>query len=216
MCWQGRALLPLLLRKVDRAGRLDVSDDYVVDIAVQVEAPEEFVAAGLHGKDEHLGLLATGAVTLRDGAVTVPHFREGQEAISSNAARQRTYRERNATLQPVTPRNAAVTPRNATVTLREKERDEDSLPPKGSPSRSPSSPPPGSRPASPPGTPKPNGKKTRKRTKPETLPPMPPPHDWTPEELAERHEHASSLKASLLALKAKTEAAQVELVNDVH
>lgn len=91
--WQGKALLPLLLRKVDRAGvanLIDASTEGAVDsVAALTDMPHEFVEPGL------AALLRRGiAVIHPDGRLVFPKYIEAQEAKQSDAARKRASRER--------------------------------------------------------------------------------------------------------------------------
>lgn len=98
LCWQGKAFLGVLMCYVDRAGRLDAEGDVVEGVAALTEMPAEFVRAALYGTDSGDGLTTRGTVTVRDGVVTLPNWREAQEAHLSNKARQSRHRERNAAL----------------------------------------------------------------------------------------------------------------------
>jgi len=129
--WQGKAVLVLLFRKVDRAGLLDVGDHGMDGIAAMVDLPLDIVRAGMES------LIERGTVTLRDGTVTVTHFIEAQEARASDRARARTKRERDR--DGVTRRDATVTPRDATVTPRDATVTESHTPSRGvTPSHTPS------------------------------------------------------------------------------
>lgn len=86
--WQARTLLLLLLRKVDRAGVLDVGTDGVEGLAAQVELPIDIVERGLPQ------LLSRGVVVKTADAYVMPNFLDAQEAVQSDAMRQRESRER--------------------------------------------------------------------------------------------------------------------------
>jgi hypothetical protein len=86
--WQAKALLPLLMRKVDRAGLLELDDHGAAGLAHLVELPLEVVEVGLDA------LHRSKAVTLRDTTILLPNFLEAQEAHASDAQRKRDQRER--------------------------------------------------------------------------------------------------------------------------
>lgn len=116
--WQARTLLLLLLRKVDRAGVLDVGTDGVEGLAAQVELPIDIVERGLPQ------LLSRGVVVKTADAYVMPNFLDAQEAVQSDAMRQRESREKRrakslglpdpvVTKRDVNPGNAS---RNVTET----------------------------------------------------------------------------------------------------
>lgn len=113
LTWEARALLVLLLRKVDRMGVLEVGLDGHLGVAAHVEMPPEVVEAALYQ------LLARGVVVETDGAYVLPNFLEAQEAVQTEAHRSREYRarKRDAALN-VTKRDGVVTNRDETVTVR--------------------------------------------------------------------------------------------------
>lgn len=96
LCWQARALMPLILRKVDRAGLLELGKHGARGLAASVNAPIDFVTAGLNGDDGKLGLVESGAVELRGEMLIVPNFIAAQETPSSDAQRKRDQREKAA------------------------------------------------------------------------------------------------------------------------
>lgn len=86
--WQGRCLLPLLLRKVDRAGVLEVLEgEEVAALAELVKVPEEVVGPGLEA------LQKRGTVVIRAGKLQLPTFLAAQEARASDKIRQQKSRE---------------------------------------------------------------------------------------------------------------------------
>lgn len=87
--WQARVLMPLLLRKVDRAGLLELDGHGAGGLALLLDIPLEIVSAGLEA------LISSGAVTVRDTTLLVPNFLEAQEANASDAQRKRDQRERD-------------------------------------------------------------------------------------------------------------------------
>jgi hypothetical protein len=88
--WQARALLPLLLRKVDRTGALGLGRNAVAGLAALVGLPEEVAAAGLEA------LTADGTVVLDGQKLTIPNHTHAQNGRSSAAIRMRESRERKS------------------------------------------------------------------------------------------------------------------------
>ena len=88
--WQGRALLPLILRKLDRAGVADLgeAETPAEAVAALVDLPEEVCAVGLPA------LLKRGVLVLQGGRLWAPKFVEAQECASTPAQRQRESRGR--------------------------------------------------------------------------------------------------------------------------
>jgi uncharacterized phage protein (TIGR02220 family) len=113
--WKARALLPLLMRKLNRAGVLELGSDGVLGIAAHVEMPLEIVEDGMRQ------LLARGVFVMTSTAVVMPNFLEAQEASQTTAHRSREYRarSRDAALHDVTSRDGSVTKRDASVTKRD-------------------------------------------------------------------------------------------------
>lgn len=76
--WQGKALLPLLLRKLDRAGVADVDganspSEAAQAVAELVDLPEEVVRPGLEA------LIKRGVLQLASGRLVAPNFIKAQE-----------------------------------------------------------------------------------------------------------------------------------------
>lgn len=115
--WQSKCLLPLLMRKVDRAGVADVGDEGFEGIAALIDMPLELVEAGMPA------LLKRGVFTLAGGRLLMPNFLPAQEAKASDKLRAKEHRERvRARELPATPDGepqATVTQRDATVTNRD-------------------------------------------------------------------------------------------------
>lgn len=87
--WETRAVLSLMLRKVDRSGVLEVGRmEKHRALALVLMMPSEVVSVAL---DE---LVACGTAELTNTAVVLPNFLAAQEAVISDAARQRESRER--------------------------------------------------------------------------------------------------------------------------
>lgn len=97
--WQAKCLLPLILRKLDRAGIAEVdADDPIESVAAMVDMPVELVKEGLPP------LLKQDVYRLHDGVLIMPNFMAAQEAAQSDKARKRTERER-ARARAVTKRD---------------------------------------------------------------------------------------------------------------
>jgi hypothetical protein len=131
--WQAQALFLLLLRKVDRAGCVDLPGDAAKaarGLSRMVGMPEDVIAAALPELEE------SGAVTPGPRGLVIRNYVAAQEAVASNAERQRRYKERQAAIterhdslpvcieahQEVTRTNAnsrAVTPSLAVPSLAE-------------------------------------------------------------------------------------------------
>ena len=87
LSWQAKALLPLMLRKVDRSGFLATRRGST-GVAAQTGLPLEVVNVGLPD------LLRDGAVTECDDGYLMPNYIEAQEASMSDAQRAKASRER--------------------------------------------------------------------------------------------------------------------------
>lgn len=107
--WQARALLPLLMRKVDAAGFFDVGTrDPARSVAIMVELPIEVVTPGLEA------LLADGTAEMVGGKLLLPKFVDAQESKKTNRAAAREYREKKKALA----RSNASNPQDSTVIAR--------------------------------------------------------------------------------------------------
>jgi len=87
-CWQARAILPLLLRRMDRAGVLELGGYGLEALVVHLDVPWEVIEPGI------TALLADGCVEFLHGALVSRNFLEAQEARQSDKARQRESREK--------------------------------------------------------------------------------------------------------------------------
>jgi len=85
--WQSRCVLALLLRKLDRAGVVELDGDGAEDIAVITELPLEVVEAGMPK------LLEKGVFVMTKSRIVMPNFMAAQEASQSDRARKRKERE---------------------------------------------------------------------------------------------------------------------------
>lgn len=87
--WQGRAVLPLLLRAVDNAGILQVgAREPVRSVALMIDVPEDVVKPGLDA------LLSDGTAEIVNGVLILPKFNEAQESRKTNAQAKREQREK--------------------------------------------------------------------------------------------------------------------------
>lgn len=86
--WEARCVLPLLLRKVNRAGVLDLGRYGTKGLAVALLLPAEVVEVGL------AALLDDGCVVLTGSTLVIRNYLEAQEATQSDRARKREQRER--------------------------------------------------------------------------------------------------------------------------
>ena len=85
--WQSKALLPLIMRKLDRSGIIDLGEDGEEGLAAVVEVPLEFLQAGLPA------LLKRDVYRVLGGKLVMPNFLAAQEARQSDAQRKRESRE---------------------------------------------------------------------------------------------------------------------------
>jgi hypothetical protein len=85
--WEGRFFLTMLLRKVDRAGTLELEAG-LEGLAVLCDMPEDITERGL------AACLKRGSVVQDGNRLLIPNFLTAQEAKQSDAQRQREYRAR--------------------------------------------------------------------------------------------------------------------------
>ena len=86
--WQARAVLPLVLRKLDRAGTLDLDDNGLEGLAAMVGLPLEVAEPGMAWWAKKGTLVMVGTV------LTMPHYVEAQECIADGSLRTAEWRER--------------------------------------------------------------------------------------------------------------------------
>ncbi len=86
--WQSRAIWPLILRKVDRAGLLDLAGEGVEGLADLIKMPVEVVEPGV------AGILKKSYAVMHGTILVVPNFIEAQETPQNDAARKRASREK--------------------------------------------------------------------------------------------------------------------------
>lgn len=103
MDWRGRTVLSLLIRKVDRAGVLDVGHDGVLGLAAVLELPIEIVEAGIGQLTAARG--GTPTVIDTGTAYALPNFLEAQEAPQSDPQRKRESRARRREVAVAASRN---------------------------------------------------------------------------------------------------------------
>lgn len=89
LTWQGRAMLPLILRKLDRAGIADLGEDAVDGLAALTDIPREVCMAGL------ASLLDLKVFCVHGTTLVAPKFIEAQEAPKSDRIRQQEKRGRD-------------------------------------------------------------------------------------------------------------------------
>jgi hypothetical protein len=120
--WEARAVLAPVMRKLDRAGTLDLGDDGLEALAAVVGLPLEVVEPGMGW------WLRKGTFELVAGQLVMPKFLDAQESKASDAQRAREHRARVRDLARAgavtvtkndgtdTTRDANITPRDGTVT----------------------------------------------------------------------------------------------------
>lgn len=130
--WEAQALLPQLLRIVDRSGVLEIGEHLPLDAlsAYLPKWPPEILAAGLDAlqrlPSESKGSDRLPTLIHEDDRLVLTAFLAAQEAKASDAQRSRTYRARRARSDassssqlalPAVPENEPeTTPRDAPVT----------------------------------------------------------------------------------------------------
>jgi hypothetical protein len=115
--WQARAVLPLVMRSLDRAGVIELGEDGLEGLAVLVMLPVEIVVAGVGA------WLERGTLEMHGSTLVMPKFMDAQDASASNAQRSREKRARAREIaresdRPVSPRVASDTDRVASATER--------------------------------------------------------------------------------------------------
>src|SRR5258708_6572612 len=88
--WESRMLLLALLRKLDRAGLMDVGGDGVQGIAAMVEVPVDFVERALPELLKRQVFTWTSTFQL-----FMPNYVAAQESASSDAHRKRDQLQRD-------------------------------------------------------------------------------------------------------------------------
>lgn len=91
LSWEARALLALLLRKVDGAGLMEVGNlEAAHAVALQLVMPTDVVRRAL------TELVAIGTVTEVRGGILIANFVEAQEATKTEARKKKDQRQRVA------------------------------------------------------------------------------------------------------------------------
>lgn len=110
--WEGRCVLVMLLRKVDRAGCLDLTEAGTEGLCALIDLPEEVTDAGLKA------CIRRGCATVNGSLLHLPRFQEAQKARQSDRARARASRERRAVeaSQPAVNSSRNVTKESHSVT----------------------------------------------------------------------------------------------------
>jgi hypothetical protein len=111
--WRARCTLTMLLRKVDRAGVLEVGEHGVLGLAAVIELPLEVVEPGI----TQLMDPKIGVVVATPTHYVVPNYLDAQEAVQTEAHRSREYRGRKRDMALATAKGF-VTKRDATATPR--------------------------------------------------------------------------------------------------
>lgn len=102
--WQGRCLLPLLLKEVDRSGCLDLEGFGAEGVAALVDVPIEVVKPGLDK------LIEWGVVEMRGNTLVLPRFLAAHASRQSDklrAANSRAKRRDSALNRVTEPENAS-------------------------------------------------------------------------------------------------------------
>jgi hypothetical protein len=99
--FEGRVVLSLTLRKLDRAGVLDDIED-AADLALIIDAPAEFVRLGF------ARCVELDVFRLVDKRLVMPRYAEAQNCRQSDKLRKQESRarRRSAALEPVTTRDS--------------------------------------------------------------------------------------------------------------
>lgn len=106
--WEAQSLFVLTMRKVDRAGILDLGKSGVRGLAALVAMPLEVVQRALPT------LVEDGCVKLTGSVLVLPNFIEAQEAKQSDAQRKREQRARDRDLASAGVTNCDHSSRNVT------------------------------------------------------------------------------------------------------
>ena len=85
--WEGRCVLLMLLRKVDRAGCVDLASG-IEGLSLLLDLPEEVTERGF------AACLRRGCVTQRDDIAVVPNFVRAQDSRQTDRVRQGESRAR--------------------------------------------------------------------------------------------------------------------------
>ena len=87
--WQSKVLISVIMRKLDRAGVMDIGEYYATDaVSVMIDVPVDVVSVGLEP------LLKSGVFEVVGCTLVCPNFIEAQGAKQSDKARQQVSRQR--------------------------------------------------------------------------------------------------------------------------
>lgn len=96
--FEGQTVLMHVLRKLDRAGVLDIgSTDPVEAVHLVTDIPIDFARIGLKR------CIDCGVLEVDGDRILMPNYLDAQESIASNAARVRKYRARQKDLKDLMP-----------------------------------------------------------------------------------------------------------------
>ncbi len=133
--WQAKAILPLLMRKLDRFGCVQVGSDVPSAVALTTDLPLEIAAVAVPA------LVELNVICITEGELVMHDFIQSQEAVASPRLRAELYREKaRSQLRPVTKRDDSVTKRddpsrNVTTVHRSVTKRDDSVTKRDDPSR---------------------------------------------------------------------------------
>lgn len=88
MNWQAKCCLPLIFRKLDRAGLLPLDEHGLAGLAAHIQVPLEVVEPAV------ADLLRLRVLVLQDGILCSANFIEAQECKQSDKARRKASRDR--------------------------------------------------------------------------------------------------------------------------
>lgn len=89
--WEARCVFPLVMRKLDRAGVMDIGDEDLYEtIAVMINVPVEVVKPGLDA------IIKKKTFNFKNKQLSCPNYIAAQEATSSDRARAALSRKRRA------------------------------------------------------------------------------------------------------------------------
>jgi hypothetical protein len=88
MRWEARAVLPLVMRKLDRVGAIDLGDDGIDGLADLIDMPVTVVRDGV------TDLLQRKTFVMNGSVLVMPNFMAAQEVAKTDAERSREYRAR--------------------------------------------------------------------------------------------------------------------------
>jgi hypothetical protein len=111
LSWEGKAVLALLFRKVDRAGLAELGENRSEGLAALLDIPVEIAEAGLASV---LARKVAMLVGIEQTTLLIPNFLAAQEAFTNDAQRKRDQRERAAAQRTLVEVSRSVTDGHAT------------------------------------------------------------------------------------------------------